>query len=188
MTLQTKLEAARKQAIEGGIPVRRKDRDLYATLAACLEICEEVVRDGLEPQLRSIIQVSVAGQGLSVDEARVGKRFTYKASDAYLLVCRYVLSDTETKQLQSKYSQALREAARRQISSAQLPEWLKKNGGVLALYNSRPTAGKRNGGIRVLNLMTPVDPRRDGKAFTLTLRNRGGGFFEVIGEKDESHN
>lgn len=181
-TLAEKLDAARRQALEGGVPVQRKDRDLYAILAACLAICEEVQRDGMEPQLRELVRVSVAGQGLDVDAARRGRRYAYPSSDAYVLVCRYVLGASETMQLRSKYSHALREAARRQIGSNRLPEWLRENGGVLALYNSRPGVGQRGGGIRVLNLSSPVPDGRDGKPFTLTLRNTGDGFFEVLSE------
>ena len=62
MTLADRLKAVRQQALDGGLPVRRKDRDLYSILASCLEVCEEVVRDGLEDELREIFRVSVAGE------------------------------------------------------------------------------------------------------------------------------
>jgi hypothetical protein len=179
--LERKLDSVRRQAIAGGLPVQRRDRDLYSILSACLEICEEVQRDGLEKQLREYVRVSVAGTGLSVDEARKGRRYAYPSSDAYVLVCRCVLG-SETMQLRSKYAHALREAARRQISWRDLSEWLRNNGGVLALYNSRPGVGKRGGGVRVLHLTTAIDPCKDGKPFTITLRNTGDGFFEVLGD------
>lgn len=182
--LEQKLKALRKLAVDGGLPVRRKDRDLYAIMAGCLALCEEIIRDSREPELREVFRVSVAGRGLTPDEARKGRRYAYPSSDAFILVCRYALADTETAQIVSKYSQALREAARRQIRAVDLPVWLRENGGILALYRSRPTLGARSGGVRTLELDKTIDFPRDGGAFTLTLRYDGNGFFHVLNQED----
>lgn len=185
MDLNSRLDQLKQRAMRSGIPVRLRghNKNLYDMLAACLELCEEVIRDGKEPQLREACSVKSAGLGLSLSEANSMRRFTFKNADAFRLVCRYVLQDSETPQSISKYCFALREAHKRQISSAKLVDWLIENGGVLAMYRSRSTLGKRAGGIRELTLLEPVDFPRDGSVFTLRLRYNGLGAFHVIDQE-----
>ena len=181
MILTDRLNALRQQALDNGLPTKRKNRDLYGLLSSCLELCEEVIRDGLEPELRKALTVSTVGQ---TDNANHGKRYVYKSADAFRLVCRFTLQDCETKQLVSRYTSALREAHQRQIKSSELRAWMEQNGGVLALYRSRPTLGSRSGGVRELDLRQSIDFPRDGTPFTLCLRYDGKGFFEVISNKE----
>jgi hypothetical protein len=184
--LRNMLDAARAHALQTGLPARRKDAALYALLASCLAICEKVQSEGLEPELRAALKVSVDernpeiwGQGRSAGNAGKGKRYAEKTSDAYVLVCRYVMEGRENYATRSRYATSLREAGRRKIHSAELVEWLTKNGGVHKLFMTRPVEAvviER----RTLHLNQAVKFRK-GESFTLQLRYDGEGFFDVIG-------
>ncbi|MFA9231836.1 MAG: hypothetical protein ACEQSU_13995 [Microgenomates group bacterium] len=179
--------AACLRALNGGVPIRRKDGKLYALLAECLAICESVKASAQEPELRELVRVRVNhktpenwGKGLPRDAGNAGrgKRFAYAASDAFILVCRYVLADVDGRNSHYRYAATLREAAGRGIAGADLVRWLRENGGVNALY--RPTTMKSAAyQTRQLYLNQRITFPRSGE-FTLTLRHDGKGFFDVV--------
>ncbi len=172
----TLLNAAREQAVKGGLPTRRKDAALYALLSGCLFICEKVQREGLEPELQKAVRVSVDERG--VGNKGKGRRYAHKSSDAYVLVIRYVMGGTENYATRSRYAKTLREAANRQIRSTELVEWLVKNGGVRTLYLGRAVVTETMS-RKTLQLNRPVSFRK-GEVFTLQLRYDGKGFFDVV--------
>jgi hypothetical protein len=187
-TLSERLEAARELAHNGGIPVRRKDGSLYAIFAECLSICEMVAKGGSRDELRQAVRVKVDkinrenwGRGLprSAGNAGRGKRYAERASDEYVLVCRYVFESDHRGNFY-RYASTLREAGKRQIRSGDLSQWLAENGGVNTLFMGRGTLAALRA-IRTLHLNAPVECPKVG-AFTLTLRMDHRGFFDVLSE------
>lgn len=183
-SLQSKLTQAREHALNGGIPIRRKDGKLYALLAECLSICEEVIRDGMFEELRQMTRVSVDERRPRGEVTRAesnngkGRRYVEAGSDAYILVARYVLAGVDGRNSHYRYAHTLREAGKRGIAGADLAQWLTENGGVNALY--RPTTMKSPlNQTRQLYLNQRIKFPREG-AFTITLRHDGKGFFDVV--------
>lgn len=173
--LRTRLDAARDMADSGGLPVRRKDGDLYALLALCLGICEDVIASQREDELREIFRVSVDKRGEN-NRGR-GRRYAYPSSDAYILVVRYVMDNEDSRANKSRYAQALRVAADRGVRSDGLVEWLIDNGGINTLFKSRPveTTEVRT---KTLHLNQQVTMPKTGTT-TLTLRMDHRGFYDV---------
>ena len=183
-SLQPRLAQAREHALNGGIPIRRRDGKLYALLAECLSICEEVIRDGMFEELREIARVSVDERRPRGEVTRAesnngkGRRYVEAGSDAYILVARYVLAWADGRNSHYRYATTLREAGKRQIAAADLAKWLTENGGVNALYS--PAAyRKESHQTKVLHLNQTVRFPREGE-FTITLRHDGKGFFDVV--------
>jgi hypothetical protein len=173
--LDARLDAIRKRASDGGMPVRRKDRQLYGVLADCLTLCEDVEREGLLPELRRAVRVSVdiRGQG----NAGKGRRYVETGSDVFILVSRFALEGHDNRNSFYRYASTLREAAKRQIRGADLEEWLSSNGGVKALYLSRPVVTKSYC-LRTIHLRDSIEYPRN-RSFTITLRWDGQGAFFV---------
>lgn len=148
---------------------------LYAILAPTLEVCERCERD---PKERAEIDRLFAEQPLG-DQNR---RYVESGSDIYVLVCRFVFAGTNRSNA-IRYAQALREAAKLQIGSGELDGWLRKNGGVAALYFRRPLAS-RTSSTRTLRLDRSITFPRD-KPFTITLRWGTDNAFCVVGLEGE---
>ena len=172
MLLLAKLDAIKDRALNGGLPVRRKDRMLYGILASCLGVCEEAIRDNLFGELKNAI---TAETGL---KHGIGSKRVKPTSDVYNLVCRHVFGSTADYSSMGKYAQTIREAANRQIFSSQLEDWLCKNGGARALYLTIQVV-KTDMAKATLNLNQSVVFPKEGK-FTMTLAYDGKGFFDVI--------
>jgi hypothetical protein len=166
------LEAARVVAVNGGLPVRRKDGTLYALLAKCLAICEKVQRERIEDDLREAVRVRVNIRGQN--NKGKGRRYAENGSDAFVLVCRYVLSD-DARNSPYRYATTLREASRRQIPSDDLFEWLTENGGVQALFLTRPLEAK-SARCKIFHLTESIEYPKAGE-FTVTLAYDGRGHF-----------
>lgn len=173
MSLLDRLNAARSRASNGGLPVRRNDATLYAILSDCLSICEDVERDGLHEQLRDALRVEVSG----LNPAGRGRKYAERDSDACVLVCRYVLEGRDNRNSTYRYASTLREAMRRQIGSGDLAGWLTENGGVRALFLSRPV-DRRTSSLRTLHLKSAVTVPLSGW-FSVTLQWDGQGYFDV---------
>lgn len=169
------LDAAKKRAIAGGLPTRRKDKALYGLLAGCMFICEKVERENLHDELRTHIRISVDIRG--ENNAGKGRRYAEKMADVTVLVCRYVLQN-DNRNSMYRYAATLREAFKHQIPSTELVEWLTKNGGVNALYKSRPVTA-RSVKLKVLNLTTAIEVSKV-EPFTITLKYNGKGGFDVV--------
>lgn len=170
------LDKARQLAIAGGLPARRKDAALYALLGQCAAVCAAVQAENREDELREIFRVSVNVRGK--DNRGSGRRYAEAGSDVFILVARYVMSDTETTAGRSRYASALREAARRHIAPDELPAWLAENGGVNTLFRGRKTVSS-DVTVRTLHLNSAATLPRRGRA-TLTLEMDHRGFFNVI--------
>lgn len=186
--LRTMLDAAKHTALNGGLPVRRKDGTLYRLLAECLAICEVVARHGREDELRKLITVSVDernpatwGKGRAGSNNGKGRRYAERGSDAFILVCRYVLPSTETTAARSRYSRALREASKRGITSDALPSWLSDHGGVNTLFRARKVIAS-DIRTRTLHLNSTVTCPKGGP-FMLTLQMDHRGFFDVVSQQ-----
>lgn len=143
---------------------------LYAILAPCLELCERCERD---PSERHELDKLFAEQ----PKGDRNRHYIEKGSDIYVLVCRFVFAGTNRTNA-IRYSQSLREAAKMQISSAEIEAWLRKNGGVNALYFRRPLEAKTSS-ARTLRLANSIVFPRDGD-FTLTLRWSQDNTFKVL--------
>jgi hypothetical protein len=184
MDILEKLDTARQHAHNGGIPVRRKDGKLYALLSECLSICEEVIAEGMFEELRQLARVSVNERKprgtVTRNESNNGRGRNYveKGSDAFILVCRYVLSGVDERNSSYRYATTLREAHRRSIKSQELSSWLKENGGVNALYGRAIYKGDISS-KRTLHLNEAVSFPREGE-FTIRLKHDGKGFFDVV--------
>jgi hypothetical protein len=183
-TLLTRLDQAREHALNGGVPIRRKDGKLYQLLAECLGICEEVNSAGMFEELRqlAVVRVNERQPRGTVTRAESnngrGRKWVEKGSDAFILVARYVLAGIDGRNSHYRYAVTMREAAKRQIAAADLVQWLGENGGVNALY--RPTTMKNAANqTRQLYLNQRITFPREGE-FTITLRHDGKGFFDVV--------
>lgn len=144
---------------------------LYGVLASCLNLCERCDRDAGE--LGEL-------QRLFKEQPVTGKRrYVEKDSDIYVLVCRFVFTETDRTNAM-RYASALREAAKLQVSSADLRGYLKDNGGVNALYFKRPLDA-RSVKTKCLRLADQIEFSRDAP-FSLTLRWRDDNTFDVLKE------
>lgn len=171
--LDRRLAEVRRLTFEGGVPVRRRDMVLYEALASCLALCEYVQAEGLIEELRAaVIEDPTGPRGK-------GGRFVKSTSDVYTMVCRYAFGNPKDRSSIVKYSQTLREAVARQISSHRLALYLKANGGTRALYLKVRTDNGSTGSKRTLHLNEAADYPLVGP-FTLTLRYDGKGFFDVL--------
>lgn len=177
--LADRLHAARDLALRSGVPARRKDSELYRLLADCLAICELVERDGLKERLREEIAVSVNIRNQS--NKGKGRRYVELGSDIPVTVCRFVLDGVDNRSSVYRYATCLREAAKRQIRSDALVDWVQKNGGLVTLYQGRKR-GVTQFQVKTLHLNSRVNVPKDGMV-TLTLRRDMRGFFDVV-----SHN
>jgi hypothetical protein len=175
------LEQARERALNGGFPIRRKDGALYALLAECLAICEEVISTNMFEELRRLAVVSVNHRQprgtVTRAESNNGRGHNYveKNSDAFILVSRYVLSGSDERNSSYRYATTLREAYRRNIPSDQLKDWLTENGGVQALFLTRLVNAK-SARAKTLHLTEAIDYPKTGE-FVLILEYNGRGHF-----------
>lgn len=175
MSLTERLKIARNHADKGGLPTRRKDAQLYALLAECLSICEDVLRDGLQAELREAVRVSVNVRG--ANNAGKGRRFAFKDADAYTLVARAVLEGIDNRNSVYRYSSALRAAGERQIHSDDLTDWLTRHGGVASLYRGRERPNIDRSTKRII-LDRPVC-YKVGVPITITVEASSAGVFRL---------
>lgn len=142
---------------------------LYAVLASCKEICERCEYD---PAERAELE------RLFLDQPREGnRRYVERGSDIYVLVCRFVFTETDRSNAM-RYAAALREADKMRIRSSELARWMKDHGGVNALYFRRPLHA-RYVKTKALRLAEQIQFCRD-RPFTVTLRWRDDNTFEVV--------
>jgi hypothetical protein len=154
------------------ITQRRKDVDLYQVLADCMALCERARDTGDLPRLQA--------EFLKSEQARGKRAYFERDADEYLIVGRYVFEPEVNRAACWRYVATMREAAKRQISASQLVEWLRGQGGINALFKTRPVAA-RTASTKTLHLTSAVTVPKDGP-FTLTLRREPNGFFCVVAE------
>jgi hypothetical protein len=156
-----------------GIPVRRKDGALYAMLASCLGLCQDVQRLQLEDAIKDRLgdRPALAGRN---------RRYVFQTTDVYVLVARYVLEGVDERNSVYRYATTLRRAAEFGLERDTMAEWLATEGGVNALFRTRQVEA-RTATTRTLHLSSPVTVVKDAP-FTVTLQRRPDGFFNVLGQ------
>jgi len=167
--------SALKQRAAFFISQRRKDIDLYDVLADCMALCERARDTG---ELKRLQDDFLARE-------RAGGRRAYfeRNADEYLIVGRYVFEPEVNRAACWRYTATMREAAKRQISPANLVAWLREQGGINALFRTRPVAA-RTAKTKTLHLTTAVTVPKDAP-FTLTLQREPNGFFRVVEPPNE---
>ncbi len=142
---------------------------LYGVLASCMNLCE---RCDHEPAEREELE------RLFKEQPRPGKRrYVEKNSDIYVLVCRFVFTETDRTNAM-RYASALREASKLQVASGELRDYLKDNGGINALYFKRPLDA-RSVKTKCLRLASQIEFSRD-EPFTLKLTWRDDNTFDAV--------
>lgn len=142
---------------------------LYGVMAKCMELCERAERD--ETEREEIYR-------LFADQPKQGnRRYVERGSDTYVLVCRFVFTETDRTNAM-RYASALREAAKLQLNSKTIAEWLKTEGGINALYFRRPLDA-RCVKTKALRLAEQIEFSRD-EPFTLTLSWQDDNTFAVV--------
>ena len=154
---------------------RRKDLDLYGLLADTLAICEHVESHGLLDVFRGQVAAAPAN-GRNRVYAEAG-------SDVFVVVGRAVFEPEINRAASWRYSATMREAAKRGLRSDGLAEWLRGHGGINALFRARPVKA-RTARTKTLHLTSQIEVSKD-EVFTLRLRRRANGFFDVVEMKDE---
>lgn len=156
--------------------VKNASLKLYDVLAQCLSVverCNESVVDYEE--------LVLLFKQMPPDDGNK-RRYIEQDSDAYQLVCRYVFAGSSLSNC-TRYAQALREAGKLRISSFELKPWLRRNGGVVALYFRRPLDA-RSSTTKAFHLRASIAYPRD-KDFSVTLRwNKEWGVFNVVKEPE----
>lgn len=152
------------------ISQRRKDVNLYQVLADCMAICERAELDGEIDRLRA---------DFLERERATGKRAYFERdADVFLIVGRCVFEPEVNRAACWRYTATMREAAKRQIRSTELVDWLRQEGGINALFRARPVQA-RTATTKTLHLNAPVEVPKDAP-FTITLRRDERGFFDVV--------
>lgn len=173
--------SALKQRAAFFISQRRKDIDLYEVLADCMALCERARDTG---ELKRLQDDFLARERARARE-RGRRRRTYfeRDADEYLIVGRYVFEPEVSRAACWRYTATMREAAKRQISPANLVTWLREQGGINALFATRPVAA-RTAKTKTLHLTSAVTVPKDAP-FTLTLQREPNGFFRVVEPSNE---
>lgn len=146
---------------------RRKDLQLYRVLADVYALCATCSAQDVEAFRAAVID-------------RAGRRAYFESdADVFLVVGRYVFESPDRRRDAAwRYTAAMREASKRQIRPSDFAGWLAVNGGINALFKTRPVES-RTACTRTLSLTEAVTVPKDG-SFTLTLRRTSVGAFEVL--------
>lgn len=152
------------------ISQRRKDIDLYQVLADCMAICERASLEGEVDRLR---------RDFLARQKDEGRRAYFEGDpDVFLIVGRSVFEPEVNRAACWRYTATMREAAKRQIRSTDLVEWLRSQGGINALFRARPVEA-RTARTKTLHLNEPLDVPKD-EPFTITLKRDARGFFDLV--------
>lgn len=151
---------------------QHKQVELYWMLADCMALAERCMHNPAEyDELKKAFIAQTEGSK---------RRYIESKTSAYGLVCRFVFhSGPNSNRVGAwRYAKALDEAAKRQLNSATLFDYLNKNGGIGKLFLERDTE-KRTRETRVLNLTSPIVVEKGG-TITLTLTHSHGPVFDVV--------
>lgn len=173
MNIKERISNLRDKAHSGGLPVRRSDAKLYDILGQCLTLCEDVMRECREDELREATR-----EGRPEGETKKRGRWALATSDVFLLVARGVLQDCDSSPNYSRYASVMRQANKIGIAGADLSEWLIRNGGARRLYRTVADSGKQR--VWAIQLTSPIVLPTD-VPVNLTLVSDGGGQFRVLG-------
>ncbi len=172
VTISQRIADLRAKAHSGGLPVRRSDAKLYDLLGQCLTLCEDILREGREGELRDATR-----EARPEGETKRRGRYAQSGSDAYTLVARSVLQAHDAQPNYSRYASVMRSAAKLGISGADLAQWLAENGGARSLYRTAADSGEHR--LWSIQLVSPV-ALPTGAPFTLTLVSDGAMHFRVL--------
>lgn len=167
-------ETLRSRAIAGPIGKRHSSFALYALLADCMALAERC--RGKEEY--EALRMAIVMQGDNNRDRN--RRYVYRNSDEYTLVCRYVFSErgpVSERNNASRYAHCLREAAKRQINSAGLEAHLRNDGGVNALFKARPLEA-RACTLKTLYLANAITVPKHGR-FLVEMSRLPNGSFEA---------
>lgn len=173
LSVTAQAKRLRKIAESGPIGKRHSSFALYDLLAKCMALTERCHRNPQDrKELDSLLRL----------QPRVGnRRYIEKGSDEYTLVCRFVFAQDRGRaehSNSSRYAAALRQAAERQIGSADLADVLRNKGGINALFLRRPL-DRTDIKTKCLHLARTIEAPK-GKPFTLTLRRLPDNTFDVL--------
>jgi len=169
MTLEEQARSIKSSASQI-IAKRQSDTTLDTVLGGCMELCERCGDPGEEIKMRSLV--------LSLPREGRNRIYVQRGSDVYQLVARYVFYGEEHTGNINRYAHSLRQASLLQIRSADLPAWLRDNGGVNALYLRRPLE-RTDVTTKCLRLTASITVSKEG-IFTLTLRRTPENTYEVL--------
>jgi hypothetical protein len=171
LSLVDLLNEVRQEALS--VIIRHKKKAsfrLYEVLARAMSIVERCDRNtGDRHELHSLIAQMPLGSR--------NRQYVEKGSDDNTLVGRYVFQHSNYTNI-CRYAHAMREAAKAQISSDQLANYLRTNGGINTLYMKKPNdhfvMSKKN-----LYLTKSVTFNRN-EPFTITLKWCDDNRFDVL--------
>lgn len=170
-------EIFRLQGVARSTPLghRSPKYQLYELLGECMDLAYRAEGNPTEEaELRQLVR----------GDNRHNKkgRWVEKDSDTYLLVCRFVFYDpgraTAERGTGWRYATVLREAAKRQVTPSELAQYLRENGGMNALVQTRPVETQEVT-TKTLLLDRAITVRK-GQPFTLTLKRLPDNRYEVI--------
>lgn len=175
--LRSSLLAARRQAQNDGVPVRRSDLQVYALLDECLGICEKVTAQGMLDELRELVKQEVP------DLWGRNRRYTSPRSDVYVLVSRFVLEGKDNRNSVYRYASAMRQAHKKGVQSGELIDWLVESGGIVQLTRFVEKRGRVRS-VKVLYLDTSIQ-YEVGEPVTLVLNPTAGGRFTLVSQSSD---
>ena len=148
---------------------RHSDKALYRILAGALGLCEANPTD--QEELRRAYAEKPKADGKN-------RSYVEKGSDIYQLACRYIFHSTDNAANVNRYAITIRRAAERQIRSEDLITWLSQNGGINALYMTRPLE-RATIVTKSLQLETAITVQKD-QPFTLRLIRTAENKYRVL--------
>ena len=170
-------EAHRLRGIaeSGPIGKRHSSFELYDLLAGCMALADRCKQPDEYNEIKRLVMQQ---------PSKGNRRYIEKGSDEYILVCRFVFGNLRSAGAErsnaSRYAHCLREAAKQGVTSKTLAKTLSDNGGINALFLSRPLEATTFT-TRCLNLAAPITIAKD-EVFSLTLRRMADNRYDVIGD------
>ncbi len=154
---------------EGAIK-RNSDFALYGVLAGILQLCE------MDASAHSELREECKNKQLVTDKNRT---YFETKSDIFIVACRYVFNNEKKYANISRYATSLRIASEdKGVTSENLVTYLSKNGGINALYLSRPMIRTtvKTKCLRLANEIT-VDKNKE---FTIRLIRLSDNTYKVL--------
>lgn len=179
-TVTVEAEQLRAAAEAGPIGKRQSSMELYRLLASCMALGKRCMADQDD---RSEMRRLVSGQGIKGQ-----RRYVEAQSHPYLLVTRYVFhnlkSSSGDRSNASRYAKALLQADKMNLGPNELAKFMWDNGGVNALYLSRPLDAATVT-TKFLHLKRSVTVPKQG-TITLKLRRTIDNRYEVLEESTDA--
>jgi len=156
-----------------GIGKSKQWRELYDLLQGCAVLADRCAAGADNAEMRRLV---------AQQPTNGNRRYVERGSDEFLLVCRFVFTNQQSsganRSNASRYAHCLREAKSRGIAACKLAKHLEANGGVNALFLSRPNA-ERSVQTKTLHLTSAIKVPKFAP-ITLTVNRRQDGKFDVM--------